>query len=206
MITLEQLKKINGNRNAKECEYYVDALNKILPAYEINTNLRIAHFLAQVIHESGHLLYKMENLNYSAEALRKIFSKYFPNDQIAAEYARKPEKIASRAYGSRMGNGDENSGDGWKYRGRGLIQLTGRNNYAACGKALGLDLLNKPDLICQDPEAIVLSACWFWSTHNLNVLADADDVLAVTKKINGGVNGLKDRTDNLAIAKKVLEC
>ncbi|MCL2206508.1 MAG: glycoside hydrolase family 19 protein [Fibromonadales bacterium] len=205
-ISLDSLCKINNNKNARDCEYYVKALNKVLPSYKINSPLRLAHFFAQIIHESGHLHYKEEGLNYSASALRKIFPKYFPNDEIANEYARKPEKIANRTYCNRMGNGSESGGDGWKYRGRGLIQLTGHNNYKICGEALNLDLRMNPDLLCQNPEVIVRSACWFWASRDLNKFADTDDVMAITKKINGGINGIVDRKSNLAIAKKVFGC
>lgn len=201
MLSLEQLYKINGNLNKNECEYYLDSLNVVLPNKEINTSLRLCHFLAQIIHESGHFKYKSENLNYSAKALRSVFGKYFKTDAIANEYARKPEKIANRVYANRMGNGDEASGDGWKYRGRGLIQLTGKCNYDACGKAVGLDLLGNPDLLTESAEASVLAACWFWNKNGLNQFADKDDITTITKRINGGTNGLEDRKSNLSKAK-----
>jgi putative chitinase len=201
MLSLEQLYKINGNLNKNECEYYLESLNVVLPNKEINTSLRLCHFLAQIIHESGHFKYKSENLNYSAKALRSVFGKYFKTDAIANEYARKPEKIANRVYANRMGNGDEASGDGWKYRGRGLIQLTGKCNYDACGKAIGLDLLGNPDLLTESAEASVLAACWFWNKNGLNQFADKDDITTITKRINGGTNGLEDRKSNLTKAK-----
>jgi putative chitinase len=201
MPSLEQLYKINGNLNKNECEYYLESLNVVLPNKEINTSLRLCHFLAQIIHESGHFKYKSENLNYSAKALRSVFGKYFKTDAIANEYARKPEKIANRVYANRMGNGDEASGDGWKYRGRGLIQLTGKCNYDACGKAIGLDLLGNPDLLTESAEASVLAACWFWNKNGLNQFADKDDITTITKRINGGTNGLEDRKSNLTKAK-----
>ena len=201
MLSLEQLYKINGNLNKNECEYYLESLNVVLPNKEINTSLRLCHFLAQIIHESGHFKYKSENLNYSAKALRSVFGKYFKTDAIANEYARKPEKIANRVYANRMGNGDEASGDGWKYRGRGLIQLTGKCNYDACGKAIGLDLLGNPDLLTESAEASVLAACWFWNKNSLNQFADKDDITTITKRINGGTNGLEDRKSNLSKAK-----
>jgi putative chitinase len=206
LITLEQLIEINEKKNTDECKYYIDAINFVLPQYGIDTPVRIAHFFAQILHESGNFRFKEENLNYSAQGLLAVFPKYFPNEGIANEYARKPGKIANRVYGSRMGNGDESSGDGWKYRGRGLIQLTGHDNYKACGTALNLDLLDNPDLLCQNPEVIVSSACWYWSNRNLNELADKDDILSITKKINGGTNGLEDRKYKLDIAKRVLKC
>jgi putative chitinase len=205
LITLEQLYEINGRKYRDKCEYYIDALNDVLPLYRINTDMRLAHFLAQTVHESGHLYYKEENLNYKAEGLRKTFGKYFTEAEFD-RYARQPQKIANRVYANRMGNGGEGSGDGWKYRGRGLIQLTGRDNYKACGAALDMDFLNSPETLCQNAETIVRSACWYWTSRGLNEIADRDDVLSVTKKINGGTNGLENREENLRRAKKTLGC
>lgn len=204
MITYEQLLTINGNKNPEMCKYYIDALNKVLPEYKIDTKLRLCHFLAQILHESGNLKYKSENLNYSAKALRSVFPKYFKTDEIANQYARKPEKIANRVYANRMGNGDEASGDGWNFRGRGLIQLTGRCNYKACRDAIGLDLVKNPDLIIESAEASVRAACWFWTKNNLNAVADKDDCKTCTKLINGGFNGLEDRVSILRRAKSVI--
>lgn len=204
MLTYDQLLKINGNKNPEMCKYYIDALNKVLLEYKINTKLRLAHFLAQILHESGNLKYKSENLNYSAKALRSVFGKYFKTDEIANQYARKPEKIANRVYANRMGNGDEVSGDGWKFRGRGLIQLTGKNNYTVCGQSIGLNLVNNPDLLTNTAEASVKAACWFWNKNNLNSFADNDDVKSITKHINGGFNGLEDRSNILKRAKEIL--
>lgn len=204
MLTYDQLLKINGNKNPEMCKYYIDALNKILPEYKINTKLRLAHFLAQILHESGNLKYKSENLNYSAKALRSVFGKYFKTDEIANQYARKPEKIANRVYANRMGNGDEASGDGWKFRGRGLIQLTGKINYTNCGQSIKLNLLNNPDLLINSAEASMKTACWFWYKNNLNELADKDDIKNITKRINGGFNGLEDRSSILKRAKEIL--
>lgn len=204
MLTYDQILAINSNMNKDMCKYYLDALNKVLPEYEINTPLRICHFLAQVIHESGHFKYKCENLNYSASALQSVFKKYFPTKELAEQYARKPEKIANRVYANRMGNGDEASGDGWLRRGRGLIQLTGTNNYKDCAKALNIDLINNPDLILSDPEICVKTACWFWSSKKINELADKDDIVGITKKINGGLNGIDSRRELLTRAKKTL--
>ena len=204
LITLDQLFEINGKLNKKECEYYINALNKVLPEYEINTKIRVCYFLSQVIHESGHLKYNVENLNYSAKALRSVFGKYFKTDAIANQYARQPEKIANRVYANRMGNGDEKSGEGWKYRGRGLLQLTGRYNYSECSKFLKLDLVKDPDLICNNPEINIRAACWFWIKNGLNAVADKDDCVTCTKKINGGTNGLTDRQQILKKAKEIL--
>ena len=205
LVSYDDLVKINGGLNKDMCKYYLDALNKVLSEYKIDTRLRICHFLAQVIHESGHFKYKSENLNYSASALRSVFGKYFKTDAIANEYARKPEKIANRVYANRMGNGDEASGDGWNYRGRGLIQLTGKTNYANCGKSIGLDLISDPDLLTKSAEACVRSACWFWKINNLNALADKDSATSITKRINGGTNGLADRNKILNLAKSVIK-
>lgn len=205
LVSYDDLVKINGGLNKDMCKYYLDALNKVLPEYKIDTRLRICHFLAQVIHESGHFKYKSENLNYSASALRSVFGKYFKTDAIANEYARKPEKIANKVYANRMGNGDEASGDGWNYRGRGLIQLTGKTNYANCGKSIGLDLISDPDLLTKSAEACVRSACWFWKINNLNALADKDSATSITKRINGGTNGLVDRNKILNLAKSVIK-
>ena len=203
LLTLDQLYKANDEYYKDACSKYLNALNEVLPSFEINTPLRICHFLAQVIHESGHLKANSENLNYSAQALSRVFPKYFPSNSLAEEYERKPEKIANRVYADRLGNGNEESGDGWKYRGRGLIQSTGKTNYKECGKALGIDLVSNPDLIVNDPTVNIKSACWFWSKHNLNSLADKDDITAITKKINGGTNGLTDRKNNLNCCKHV---
>lgn len=204
-LSLDQLYEINGKMYKDKCEYYLEALNLILPEYQINTKLRLCHFLAQIIHESGHLKYNQENLNYSAKALRSVFGKYFPTDALAEQYARKPEKIANRVYANRMGNGDEDSGDGWLRRGRGLIQLTGTDNYKACSKALNIDLMKNPDLIVSNAEVCVKTACWYWSVNNLNKYADVDNIKTITKRINGGYNGLEDRTKILNAAKKVLD-
>jgi len=172
-------------------EKYVPYLEKLMPEYQINSALRMRHFLAQLLHESGGLSAVRENLNYSAARLLQIFPKYF-NSAQAAEYANKPEKIANRVYANRLGNGQENSGDGWKYRGGGLIQTTGKSNFAATGKGIGIDLVRLPELIAEPPFAVE-SACWFWKTNGLNALADKNDIIAVTKRINGGTNGLDDR-------------
>ena len=205
LFSKEDLYKINGNINKEECDYYYEALNEVLPQYKIDTRLRICHFLAQILHESGHLKYKSENLNYSADGLRKTFSKYFPNDDVAKQYARQPQKIANRVYANRMGNGDEKSGDGWKFRGRGLIELTGKTNYINCGRELGIDLANNPDLITSDPKVNIQVACWFWKKNDLNIYADNDDIKTITKRINGGLNGYDNRCSILKIAKSIIK-
>ena len=167
----------------------------------IDTPLRLAHFFCQIHHESN-LKPISENLNYSAGALRTIFKNYFKTEEKATSYARKPKKIANLVYANRMGNGDEQSGEGWKYRGRGFIQLTGRDNYTALSKAKGIDYINNPDLLLNEADAMI-AALWFWNSRNLNRYADADDIKQVTRRINGGYNGLKHRTELLQQYKKL---
>ncbi len=163
--------------------------------FQINTPLRLAHFLAQCGHESGGFRVTQENLNYSAKGLAGIFKKYFPTEAAAAAYARQPQKIANKVYANRMSNGSEASGDGYKFRGRGYIQLTGRDNYTQFGKAIGVDIPNNPDLVSS--KYALASAAWFWSKNGLNKLADggATDtvVTSITKRVNGGTIGLADR-------------
>lgn len=205
VLTREILKEIMPHAKEVNIEFYLDGLNSLLAEYEINTPLRLAHFLAQIAHESGSFRYKSENLNYSAQALRSVFGKYFKTDEIANNYARDPEKIANVVYADRMGNGDVASGDGWRYRGRGLIQLTGCENYTHCGEMIGKDLQAEPDLVLEDPNVAVAAACWYWQSKKLNKYADLDDIKSVTKRINGGYNGLKDREEYLERAKKVFD-
>lgn len=171
---------------------WVDALNKACEKFEINTNFRIAGFLSQVAHESGGFKFVKENLNYSPQALRSVFGKYFTDDSMANAYARQPERIANKVYANRMGNGDEASGDGYRYCGRGLIQLTGKDNYTAFSNATGSDAVNHPEIV-ELPDAAALSAGWFWNSRKLNNYADEQNVVGMTKRINGGVNGLDDR-------------
>lgn len=172
---------------------YVDALNEAMWEFDIVTNQQKAMFLAQCCHESGHFRAVSENLNYSADGLKRVFPKYFRTVDPAG-YNRKPEKIANRVYASRMGNGDEASGDGWRFRGRGLIQLTGKSNYMSCGEDLEVDLLAHPEYL-ESPEGAARSAAWFWWQNDLNILADRGDIKACTKKINGGYIGLDDRVE-----------
>lgn len=196
-----------GNEKSKETYMNLDKLKGIVPdevllqipqtmeKFGINTPLRLAHFLAQCGHESGNWKFKVENLNYSAQALQSVFRKYFPDEATAAQYARKPEMIANRVYANRMANGDEKSGDGWKFRGRGYIQLTGRQNYTSFDKVVDDDILSNPDLVAD--KYPLLSAAWFWDSNKLNTLADKGatdaDVTAITKRVNGGTHGLDDR-------------
>ena len=203
-FTTGQLGEIMPSASDANIAKYLSALNDEISNFGINTKLRAAHFIAQLAHESGSFKYTSENLNYSAKALRSVFGKYFPSEELAEAYARKPEKIANRVYASRMGNGDEASGEGWKYRGRGLIQLTGKDNYTQCGKATQMDLVENPDQLADNADAAVAAAGWFWDMRGLNAYADQDDIKAITKRINGGYNGLEDREKYLTNAKKVL--
>jgi putative chitinase len=180
---------------------WCDQLNATMNRFEINTPYRVAGFLAQVSHESGGFQFVTENLNYSAEALSRVWPSRFPAD-IAAAYARNPEKIANRAYCDRMGNGDEASGDGWTYRGRGLIQLTGKDNYAAFSLQCDNEALVDPNLVAE-PALAAESAGWFWSRNGLNALADANDIVAMTKRINGGTHGIDHRQQLYAGAMSV---
>jgi len=199
-ITQQQLAQIlPGNPYV---EHWCDALNKILPDYDITTSQRTAAFLAQCAHESGGFTALHENLNYKAESLCKVWPRYF-NTSNANDYAHQPEKIACRAYAGRMGNGDEASGDGWSYCGRGLIQLTGKNNYQAFADSIQTDISQIPAYL-QTFEGAIQSACWFWENNNLNACADAGDIVKMTKIINGGELGLDDRTARYNHALQVL--
>lgn len=183
---------------------WYDALVQILPEYEINTPSRVAAFMAQCGHESGNFKLLKENLNYRAVTLRKVFPKYFPTDALAEAYAGQPEKIANKVYGGRMGNGDEASGDGFRYCGRGLIQLTGKENYTWFAESIGMEPEEVSEYL-QTFEGAVQSACWFWETNNLNQYADNGDILTMTKRINGGTIGLEDRKKHYAHAMHVLQ-
>ena len=172
-----------------------DALAQLLPDYEIDTPQRIAAFVAQCAHESGNFRAIKENLNYRAPTLRKLFSKYFPTDDLAAAYANMPNKqeaIANRIYANRMGNGPEESGDGYRYCGRGLIQLTGKTNYSLFAESLEITVEEASEYL-QTFEGAAQSACWFWESNNLNRFADVGDIKGLTKAINGGFIGLDDR-------------
>ena len=173
-------------------DQWFEAIYEILPEYEITTPQRVAAFLAQCAHESGGFVFLKENLNYKAASLRRVFPKYFPDDAIAAQYAGKGEMIANRVYANRMGNGDEASGDGFRYCGRGLIQLTGKNNYTFFAGSLDIPVQEASEYL-QTFEGAVQSACFFWEQNKLNQWADAGDILTLTKRINGGTIGLEDR-------------
>lgn len=183
-------------------EKWAIPLQFVCDKYEINTPERVAGFLAQIGHESGGFRFTSEDLHYRAEALTRVWPSRFPPG-VAESYAMQPEKIANRAYADRMGNGDEASGDGWKYRGRGLIQLTGKDNYAAFSLDADNEALSDPDSVAE-PELAALSAGWFWSKNGLNALADAKDIVGMTRRINGGTNGLDDRQMRYARLTSVL--
>lgn len=193
------IKSVGGLKIEALRGHIPDAVIKQIPdtaaKFEINTPLRLAHFLAQCGHESGGFKVVNENLNYSAKGLMGIFKKYFPTQQLAESYQRQPQKIANKVYASRMGNGPESSGEGFKFRGRGYIQLTGKDNYTAFGKAIGEDISSNPDKVASDYA--LLSAAWFFNKNGLHKMADggASDqvVTAITKRVNGGTIGLPDR-------------
>jgi putative chitinase len=189
-LTQEQLKQLLP-RNPF-LDHWFSALSRCLPDYEINTPQRVAAFIAQCAHESGEFKALKENLNYRAVTLTKVFPKYFPTMEIAKQYEHKQEAIANRAYANRMGNGSEASGDGFRYCGRGLIQLTGKNNYQAFAASIETAVEEVPEFLGTF-EGAVQSACWFWETNKLNQYADSGDILTMTKRINGGTIGLEDR-------------
>jgi len=182
---------------------WFDPLLETFARFDINTPLRQAAFMGQCQHESGNFKTLQENLNYKPEALMRVWPSRFPDMETALEYAHNPEKIANKVYAGRMGNGDEESGDGWLYHGRGLIQLTGKDNYALCGDSLMLDLLRDPDILLT-PQGAALSAGWFWRKHGLNECADVKEYILMTKRINGGNLGLEDRVAKMDTALGVL--
>jgi putative chitinase len=203
-LTIEQLKQLLPKN--PYVDHWYDALSKLLPDYEINTPNRVAAFIAQCSHESNGFTALKENLNYRPATLRKLFSKYFPNDALAEEYCAKPNKqeaIANRVYASRMGNGDEASGDGYRYCGRGLIQLTGKQNYTSFADSLEMTPEDVPEYLATF-EGAAQSACWFWESNNLNQWADKGDIVTLTKRINGGTIGLEDRIKHYEHALHVL--
>ena len=189
ILSLAQLKQMVKNPHI---EHWYDAIDQLLPEYDINTPARVAAFVAQCAHESGNFVFVKENLNYRAVSLRKTFGKYFTDDATAAEYANRPEKIANRVYANRMGNGDEASGDGYRFCGRGLIQLTGRDNYTFFAGSMDISVEEASEYLSTF-EGAVQSACWFLESNNLNRFADAGDIKGLTRAINGGYIGLEDR-------------
>jgi putative chitinase len=176
-------------------------LNQTFVKYDIDTNKKQAAFIGQCAHESGNFKTLEENLHYKAESLMKVWPSRFSDIDTANKFANNPEKIANKVYSGRMGNTED--GDGWKYHGRGLIQLTGKENYERCGLAIGIDLLSDPALLL-DPRYAALSAGWFWNKHGLNELAEQQEHGMITKRINGGLIGLDDRKAKIAKALSVL--
>jgi len=200
-LTASQLKQMVPG--ITHVDHWIEAFDQLLPDYEINTPKRIAAFIAQCAHESGGFRFLKENLNYKAESLMKTFPKYFSDKDTANAYAKQPVKIANRVYANRMGNGDEASGDGFKYCGRGLIQLTGKSNYSWFAASLEISP-EEASAYLETFEGAAQSACWFWESNNLNVEADAGDIKKMTKKINGGYIGLDDRIKHYEHALHVL--
>ena len=196
MLTLEQLQALKIDSK------WLEPLNDTLEKYQINTPQRMACFIGQCQHESGNFTLLQENLNYSADALMRVWPSRFPSLEEANKYHRNPEKIANKVYGGRMGNTED--GDGWLYRGRGIKQLTGKENYRNCGNGLGVDLVANPDLLLE-PKYACLSAGWYWNKHNLNALADKEDYELLTKRINGGLIGHDDRMKRIRHAQSVLQ-
>ena len=204
ILTKEKLNKLIPKN--PYLDHWFNALDQLLPEYQIDTSRRIAAFIAQCSHESGEFRIIRENLNYRWQSLRKLFPRYFPTDELAQQYASRPNKqeaIANRIYANRMGNGPEDSGDGYLYRGRGLIQLTGKENYSWFAASLGISVQEATEYL-ETFEGAAQSACWFWETNNLNQWADKDDILTLTKRINGGTIGLEDRIKHYEHAKEVL--
>lgn len=207
-LTIEQLQICTGS-NKSNAEVFLPYIKEVCKSFGINTPKRLAAFLSQVGHESAGLSCLQENLNYSADGLANTWpgryskrlqngvyaknsvGRYLPSD-LALKIARKPVLIANNCYANRMGNGDDKSGDGWKYRGRGLKQLTGKSNYAELTLDTGIDFVSNPDLLLE-PVYAVISACWFWKKNNLEVYADKQDIEGMTKKINGGLIGIEHR-------------
>lgn len=193
MVNADQLKRMHIDPK------WVDPLNSTFERWGITSLNQQAAFIGQCGHECGNFKVLEENLNYSAQALMKLWPKRFPTLEIANAYARNPKKIANKVYADRMGNRDEASGDGYRFRGRGCIQLTGHANYFHASEAIGVDFVMQPDLVAT-PMYAALTAGWFWATHGCNQLADAQNWTGLTRKINGGVIGLADRVVHTQLA------
>jgi len=205
MITLELLQALCPKTKLAVLKVYAQPLHEVAEYYDMYDNMhRAAAFVAQTAHESGGFNFVKENLNYSAKGLMGTFKKYFPSDDVARQYERKPEKIANRVYANRMGNGPEESGDGYKYCGRGLIQLTGKQNYTKFAADLGISI-DETVAYLETPNGAVSSAGWFWDNNNLNQYCDKNDFVTLTKRINGGTIGLEDRKHHFDIAMKYLQ-
>jgi putative chitinase len=200
MVTLDLLTHMCPKTKANVLEGYLEPLNTVAEYYDMNVNpSRLAGFIAQCAHESGGFTAIKENLNYSAKGLRGTFGKYFPNDEIANQYAKKPEMIANRVYANRMSNGPEESGDGYRFCGRGLIQLTGRANYTKFAQDLGMSIEDTVAYL-ETPNGAVASAGWFWDNNKLNQYCDSGDFVTLTKRINGGTIGIEDRKHHYELA------
>ena len=192
-LTAEKLDLILPNvYGTATLQKFIPALNKVIREVPLDSKERVAAFIAQIGHESGEFQTVMENLNYSAQGLRSTFPKYYGSVKSAQPHARQPQKIANYVYQNRMGNGPESSGDGWKFRGRGLIQITGRNNYTALAKYLG-KTIDQTIAYLETPEGAVVSAAWYWRVNNLRDLEERNEFVMLTRKINGGTNGLEHR-------------
>lgn len=204
MITLEILQKVCPKTKKEVLEKLVDPLNEVGKKYALFDNKeRIACFIAQTAHESGGFNFLEENLNYSAKGLLGVFKKYFPTEELAKQYERQPEKIASRVYANRMGNGPEESKEGFKFKGRGLIQLTGKENYTKFAKSMDMSIDEAVEYL-KTTKGAVESAAWFWEENKLNDLCDKKDFLTLTKRINGGTIGLEDRKHHYDVVMEAL--
>lgn len=202
MLTFEILKKICPLTPDATIKNFIDPLNAGLALNGITTKLRVCHFLAQILEESQYLTRLSENLNYNAKGLLNTFHTHFTPDEVA-NFEHKPELIANRVYSNRNGNGDEKSGDGWKYRGRGFLMTTFESNYSALSKSMNIDFVKNPDLL-STPKYAIDSALYFWTSHKLNAYADSDDIKHITNIINGGTNGLDIRTALLEHCKTII--
>jgi len=196
-MTLEQLKALGIDAK------WLNPLNDTFAKYGIDTPTRQAAFIGQCQHESNNFKVLQENLNYSAKGLMATWPSRFPDMDTAERYEHQPEKIANKVYGGRADLGNTEDGDGWRFSGKGVIQLTGRSNFTVCGLALGRPFADHPELLLE-PENAALSAGWFWNKKNLNALADAEDWQTMTKRINGGTNGLDDRINKIHKAMDIL--
>lgn len=205
MITVDLLQKLCPKTKRSVLELYAVPLHEVAEYYDMYQNMnRAAAFVAQTAHESGGFNFVKENLSYGAKGLMTTFKKYFPNEELAKQYERKPEKIANKVYANRMGNGDESSGDGYRFCGRGLIQLTGRNNYTKFAQDLGISVEDTVAYL-ETPAGAVSSAGWFWDNNNLNQYCDSNDFVTLTKRINGGTIGLEDRQHHYQLALQLLQ-
>jgi len=203
-MTAQELKACIPMASQVNCDKFAEPLTKAMAMYEIDKNpLRIAAFMAQIGHESLNLSRTVENLNYSTVGLLATFPRYFRTPKETELYARRPEKIANKVYGGRYGNGDEASGDGWRYRGAGLIQITFKDNFRDAGKALGYDFVADPEAV-QRPGPASFTAAWYWGSRGLNSFADKGDLVMVTKRINPALKGMDDRMTRYEVAKKAM--